>query len=101
MAKYAVHDIGGKRVTAVEFQSRPPDTDAIVYSPSGERIGSIKSQHAMGDGTVYDETGKVTGTLFGNPYADPFTFAVDDKGLTVGGVLNGSQVMLGPDPQKW
>jgi hypothetical protein len=102
MATCTVRNTRGQAVAKIIFQSSPPDTDAVIYSASGQTVGTIKARHAVGEGTVYDTQGRVVGTVFGNAIVDDVPcMAVNSNNQTIGGVVDGRRVMWGNSPDKW
>ncbi|MBI5300587.1 MAG: tetratricopeptide repeat protein [Chloroflexi bacterium] len=102
MAKCAVFNTRGHRVVDITFQSLPPDTDATVFSATGQKIGSIKSRHAFSESTFFNAQGESIGTVFGNVVVEDIPcMAVNNKNETVGGVVNAHRVMWGTSPDKW
>jgi hypothetical protein len=102
MATVILYDNRGLRTARVEFESQPPDTAAVVYSEAGHRVGTIKSEHGWGNGTVYDALGREVGTLYGDARADNTSCVARDRAnATVGGVTNAGQVMVVNATTQW
>ena len=102
MATCIVSTSNGQKVAEVRFLSSPPDTEATVFSSSGQAVGSIKSRHTTDEGAVYDAQGNMVGTLYRKAMVDDLPcLALDSAKTLVGGVVSAHQVMAGPGPGRW